>query len=417
MIYDVLSHLCALVGLAAFCYKLPELLRRRGDPALWALEIYFLCSGISFLVDLNWLRDDVSRLFGYPNLTTLLTQAAVVVLTAAQQVVLVHWSHPPERAAALARRRVLAFSAALVVLAVLFFVVEPYRQTASAEGTLLSNMQDRDYAGYLLLYITVCAVGQVGAVRLSYRYAHIARRTWLRAGMWTVTAGASLILLYCAIRYTQIAGTQLGHDMSAWEPAYWLAGSVGALLQVFGWTVPSWGPALSGRLRGYHSYLRLRPLWWALYEAVPAIALEPPPRRPLDLLPPAGLDYRLHRRVIEILDGYHALGPHLPRGAERSSPAGEARLLRSALDARAGAPADPPSSLPAAPSPPAERRGGSGESGGSGGSGDFAQEVAWLSEVARAFARLPATRPAASRTAAGQAASERAAVPRGSDHT
>ncbi|CAL9506128.1 hypothetical protein SUDANB106_03564 [Streptomyces sp. enrichment culture] len=407
MIYDALSHLCALVGLAAFCYKLPELLRRRGDPALWALETYFLCSGLSFLIDLNWLRDDVSRLFGYPNLTTLMTQAAVVVLTAAQQVVLVHWSRPPERAAVLARRRVLAFSAALAVLVVLFFVVEPYRQTASAEGTLLRNMQDPGYAGYLLLYITVCAVGQVGAVRLSYRYARIARRTWLRAGMWTVTAGASLILVYCAIRYTQIAGTQLGHDMSAWEPAYWLAGSVGALLQVFGWTVPSWGPALSGRLRGYRSYLRLRPLWWALYEAVPAIALEPPPGRPLDLLPPADLDYRLHRRVIEILDGYHALGPHLPRGAEQGSPADEARLLRAALDARAGDPAAAPPSLPAAPPPPAERRGDSG---------DFAQEVAWLSEVARAFARLPANLPAASRATAAQAAAQ-AAAPQGNDHS
>ncbi|MCG3044557.1 hypothetical protein L7D48_28905, partial [Streptomyces sp. S1A] len=62
---------------------------------------------------------------------------------------------------------------------------------------------------------------------------------------------------------------------------------------------------------------------------------------------------------------------------------------------------------PAAPLPPAERRGGAG---------DFAQEVAWLSEVARAFARLPAARPAASRAAAGQVTSEQAAAPRGSDH-
>jgi hypothetical protein len=181
--------------------------------------------------------------------------------------------------------------------------------------------------------------------------------------------------------------------MSAWEPAYWLAGSVGALLQVFGWTVPSWGPAVSAWLRGYRSYLRLRPLWWALYEAVPVIALEPPPRRPLDRLPPADLGYRLHRRVIEILDGYHALGPHLPRGAERSSPADEARLLRAALDARAGAPAAPPSSAPTPPPPPADRRGGPG---------DFTEEVAWLSEVARSFARLPAARATAPRATAPQ---------------
>jgi len=391
MIYDVLAHICALAGLAAFCYKLPELLQRRTDPALWALAVYFLCSGLSFLIDLNWLRGHVSGFFSYPNLTTIMTQAAVVVLTAAQQVVLVHWSHPPEEARIRAKRRIRAFSVTLVALVALFFLVEPYRRTPSAEGTLLSNMHDLDYAAYLLFYITICAVGQVGAVRLSFRYARIAHRTWLRVGMWTVTAGASFILLYCATRYTQTIGTQLGFDMSAWEPVYWLAGDVGSLLQVFGWTVPSWGPAVSSWVADYRSYLRLRPLWWALYEAVPMIALEPPPKRWLDRLPPSDLEYRLYRRVIEILDGYHALRPHLthaaaqhghPPGRARRSPADEARFLRAALSARAEDSTAPPPPA-SAPPPPAERGGDHG---------DYADEVAWLTEVARAFARLPSPR-------------------------
>ncbi|WP_344325211.1 MAB_1171c family putative transporter [Streptomyces macrosporus] len=389
MIYDVLAHICALAGLAAFCYRLPELLQRRTDPALWALAVYFLCSGLSFLIDLNWLRDHVSGFFGYPNLTTIMTQAAVVVLTAAQQVVLVHWSHPPEQARLRAKRRVLAFSVALVALVALFFIVEPYRQSPSAEGTLLRNMRDVDYAGYLLFYITICAVGQVGAVRLSYRYARIARRTWLRTGMWTVTAGASFILLYCAIRYTQTIGTQLGFDMSSWEPAYWLAGDIGSLLQLFGWTVPSWGPAVSAWVANYRSYLRLRPLWWALYDAVPAIALEPPPSRALDRLPPSDLEYRLYRRVIEILDGYHALRPHLAHAAARHghppdrarhSPADEARFLKAALRARAEGSAAPPSPAASVPPPFAGHR------------DDFAEEVAWLTEVARSFARISSSR-------------------------
>ncbi|MFV0129417.1 MAB_1171c family putative transporter [Streptomyces sp. HMX112] len=385
-LYDVLAHICTLAGLAAFCYRLPELTQRRTDPALWALAVYFLGSGFSFLIDLNWLRDHISGFFSYPNLTTIMAQSAVVILTAAQQVVLVHWSHPPEQAAIQARRRVVAFSVTLVALIAFFFLVEPYRTPPSAEGTLLSNMRDADYASYLLFYITICAVGQVGTVRLSFRYARMARRTWLRVGMWAVTVGASLILVYCAIRYTQTIGTQLGHDMSAWEPAYWLAGDLGSLSQLFGWTVPSWGPAVALWVGNYRSYLRLRPLWWALYEAVPTIALEPPRGKWLDRLPPYNLEYRLYRRVIEIFDGYLALRPHLSHAAARQggppdrvrrSPDDEARFLRAALEARAEeTAATPPAFEPTPASPLAERR------------DDFAKEVEWLTEVATSFARI-----------------------------
>jgi hypothetical protein len=323
-----------------------------------------------------------------------MTQTAVVVLTAAQQVVLVHWSHPPEEARPRARRRVIGFGLAAAVLIGLFFLVSTPKRESTAETTLLLNMENPRYAVYLCLYIGVCAVGQIEAVRLSLRYAKIVNRSWLRRGMWAVATGASLVLVYCAIRYTEIAGTHLGYDMTSWDPLYWIAGSFGALFQVFGWTVPSWGPRLSGAWRwmvNYRAYQRLRPLWWALYQATPAIALSDPPSRPADLVPRRGLEYRLYRRVIEIRDGQLALRffmdpPAVRREAEaqglsedRTPAACEALLIRSALRARRGA------SAPATDS-------SSGDDSFTFApdlQGDLAREIDWLIEVSREFTRLP----------------------------
>ncbi|WP_461029518.1 MAB_1171c family putative transporter, partial [Streptomyces sparsus] len=343
MIYQVLSWSCALGGLAAFLYKLPAAVRHRTDPALIALCAYFLCSSLSFVVELDQIRTHLNALLHYPNITTLLCQALVVVLTAAQQVVLVHWSHPPPQARLLARRRMLGFGAALLVLAGLFFFVNPPTRQGSAEVTVLLNMENPRYALYFSLYLAVCAVGQVGAVRMSLRYARIAHRPWLRRGMWAVTAGGLLILCYCAVRYVEIAGMRLGFD-NPWSWLYWTTGSVGSLLQVFGWTVPSWGPQLSRAGRwwaDYRAYRRLAPLWWALYRASPGIALAEPPSRLAELLPPRDLEYRLYRRVIEIRDGQLALRPWLDPEAvrreadraglppDRPSTAYEALLLRT----------------------------------------------------------------------------------------
>lgn len=342
-LYDCLSHLCAVAGIAAFLYQLPELARRRNDAAVWALSGYFLASGLSFLIDLNEIRNHIATFLGHPNITTVVTQSAVVVLTGAQQVVLIHWSKPPHEARALAKRCVYFFIGTLMTLVALFFLIDPYRASVSAENSLLLNMGDPGYALYLLFYVTVCAVGQVATLHMAYRHTRVTHRYWLRVGMLAITIGAAFILVYCLIRYTQTIGTQLGYNMRRLEPAYWLAGSAGSLLQLFGWTVPAWGRTVSLWIANYHAYLRLSPLWWAMYRVVPTIALEPPRSPWLDVLLPRGLRFRLYRRVIEILDGYLELRPQLSLAvqqcsapeAESNSPDREARLLHTALQARA----------------------------------------------------------------------------------
>ncbi|UQX03828.1 MAB_1171c family putative transporter [Streptomyces sp. RerS4] len=393
MIYTILAWVCAGVGLAAFAYRLPDLLRRRHDIALWALCTYFLCSGISFLVDLDLLRLHISAFFGLPNITSLITQVAVVVLTAAQQVVLVYWSAPPDRAPRMARRRVAFFGAALGVLIVASFVVGPVARSETATSTILLSIQHRGYALYMTFYLLICAIGQFETVRLSLRFTAMANRQWLKVGMRTVTVGATLILVYCVTRGIQIAGTRLDYDAAALDPIQWTCGSVGALLQIVGWTIPSWGIHITrarGWLRSYRSYRRLRPLWWALYQASPDIALDPPRSWARDLIPPRDPHYSLYRRVIEIRDGqlmlrtslsladFTRVARSLDLPEDPTSPLGEALQVRAVLgrppeERVARAEQADTSDIPERP--PYE---------------DFRDEVDWLTEVASSFDALGA---------------------------
>ncbi|MER6213491.1 MAB_1171c family putative transporter [Streptomyces sp. NPDC001674] len=393
MIYAILAWVCAFVGLAAFAYRLPDLLRRRHDVALWALCTYFLCSGISFLVDLDALRLHISAFFGLPNITSLITQAAVVVLTAAQQVVLVYWSSPPAEARRMARRRVLGFGAALAVLVVSSFAVGPVAHSETATSTILLSIQHGGYAVYMSFYLLICAVGQFETVRLSLRFTTMANRQWLKVGMRTVTVGASMILVYCVTRGVQIAGTRLDFDGSALDPVQWTAGSVGALLQIAGWTIPSWGIRITrarGWIRSYRSWRRLRPLWWALYQASPDIALDPPRSWLRDLVPPRDPHYRLYRRVIEIRDGqlilrtslsledFSRVARSLELPEDPTSPLGEALQLRAVLSRPTEERAERADASEIPARPPYE---------------DFRDEVEWLSQVASSFQQLGQGRP------------------------
>ncbi|GAA0313756.1 hypothetical protein GCM10010302_61060 [Streptomyces polychromogenes] len=393
MIYAILAWVCAFVGLAAFAYRLPDLLRRRHDVALWALCTYFLCSGISFLVDLDLLRLHISAFFGLPNITSLITQAAVVVLTAAQQVVLVYWSSPPAEARRMARDRVLVFGGALAVLVTSSFAVGPVAHSETATSTILLSIQHGGYALYMSFYLLICAVGQFETVRLSLRFTTMANRQWLKVGMRTVTVGASMILVYCVTRGVQIAGTRLDFDGSDLDPIQWTAGSVGALLQIAGWTIPSWGIRITrarGWTRSYRSYRRLRPLWWALYQASPDIALDPPRSWLRDLVPPRDPHYSLYRRVIEIRDGqlmlrtslsledFSRVARSLDLPEDPTSPLGEALQVRAVLSRPAEERAERADASEIPARPPYE---------------DFRDEVEWLSQVASSFNALSRGRP------------------------
>ncbi|MEU3711089.1 MAB_1171c family putative transporter [Streptomyces catenulae] len=376
---------CAAAALAAFIYNVPVLLRSRRDPAVLALCGFFLSSTVSFLEQLNRVTATATLLPAYQRLAPLVTEIAVVGLTGAQTVFLTYWSHRPDAARPRARRRAAAWVGVAALLVVLNLALGLDGRRLVADRLSTADMRDPGYAAYLYLFFGVCAFGQLETARLSWRYMRIAQRSWLRRGMGAAMLGAVLSLGHCALRCWEITGALTGNAAALPSAPDWLTGDIGTVLKVFGWTVPAWGPSLGRAARWcakYRSYLRLWPLWRALYRAVPDIVLDPPPLRHLGhLLPPRDLDYRLYRCVIEIRDGQRALLPYVPPDLGRHlgtllpGPDAEACALAVALqEKRAGRVPGPSAAGPGAE--------GSGRSAG------LQDDIAWLVRVADAFVRL-----------------------------
>lgn len=322
MIYAVLEWTCTIVALVAFIYRWITMSRRDRDLAQVALAVYFLCSFLSFFVGLDAIWPYFAAFFHTPNITIILSHAAVIVLTAAQQVVLICWAYPPETARPVAARRAAAFGLVLVVMVAIFFAVLPTNRHGTSATSSLLNMTNKYFAAYLILFTVATAVGQVITLRMCWAYSKVNDSKWLRRSMLTVAAGALLILVYSVMRLAEVVGTNVGVDMTPWNPIEWLAGDVGSLLELLGLTAPGWGPVLSASRRwtvNYLRYQRLRPLWVALHRATPEIALESPRSRLADLVLVRRLDHLLYRRVIEILDGRRSLRPYLEPDASQPS--------------------------------------------------------------------------------------------------
>jgi hypothetical protein len=352
MIYEYLEWTCTLVGLIAFLHRMIYAFPNKTDPAAIALSIYFLSSFLSFAVGLDAITPYFA-VFDFRNITIILSHASVIILTVAQQVVLMYWAHPPDLARRQARKRIIAYSIALALLITIFLLILPEQRQGTSETSSLLNLHNPHYALYLVLFVTATAIGQMVALRGSLQYAKVAHSRWLRCSMWTVTVGAMLILVYSTMRLTQIVGVQMGVNMAPWNPAQWISGDIGSLLELLGLTAPGWGPWLSTRhrwIRNIHYFHRLRPLWAALYEAAPEIALHAPRSRIADLMILWDIDYRLYRRLIEIFDGELVLRPHFDpavaeaavRRAHQSGSTGdrlratvEAIQLHAALHAKA----------------------------------------------------------------------------------
>ncbi|MFI8192212.1 MAB_1171c family putative transporter [Streptomyces sp. NPDC085946] len=353
MLYELFSWTCAVVTLAALLYRLPALLSNPRNLAAAALCAYFLFNSIAYFVDLDVFRGYITALLGFPNATTIVVQVSVVILTAAQQVTVINLTLPPLEAKRATRWLTVGFGLATVVLVLLFIAVQPHKE-ASAQEAVYLNLQDTDYALYFTYYLAICAAGRFQTVVFAFRYARTISEFWLRLGMWLVASGSALILVYCGIRYWQIVALHATGVSGPWKFLFWLIADSGTLMQIAGWTIPLWGPKLGaiGRwFKNYRSYLRLAPLWQAVYRAAPGIALENPPSRRLAWIPPRPLDYHLYRRVIEIRDAELMLRQLAdPIALHRLDQAQglpheavcEAAVLRSALRADLGAvqPAD-----------------------------------------------------------------------------
>ena len=220
-----------------------------------------------------------------------------------------------------------------------------------------------------------------------------------RVGLRLVSVGAYFGVGYTAIKITNMAVrsvTTLTPGLA--DAIIVVCFTTSFLLMIIGVTIPSWGPLIGlDHLADWASALRaqrqLAPLWAALHQADPSMALLPEPHglfAPLFMARQARL--RLVRRVVEIRDGYRSLRPYADdhtehvarRHAEEAgltedelAVAVEAAVVAVAVrDRERGRESSPPAnasgvlvqeSMPSTP----------------------AAEVAWLTQVARAYRSSP----------------------------
>lgn len=389
---DVVFPLCGVACWVAFAYKLLPLLGprrrrppRRQDPALFSVLAVFAFKGAAFVLATPGIAAATDRGLGVPNLAALgIHVLGGVGFSAAVLTTLTFWAHPPHRAWPTVRGLVAVAGATALLLIVLWAAAGV--RTRSAHY-LAENSQHLLVSLYLLCYVGVLLLGLVAIARLCWRQSTQAERRWTRRGLRVTGSGAVIYMGSFLNRLSAVVVAPFGIDPLQWELVVPVCTGTGMLLIVTGLTMPGWGPrasALRGWLASYRAHAQLRPLWTALYRAMPEIALHAPSRSM------RALHYRLYRRVIEIRDARLQLRAYMDSdvAAEATRDGHRKGLVGQELEAHVEACQFKAALRRKVADAPGDEHSGC-EDPQPGGGDDISSELAWLRRVARAYARAP----------------------------
>lgn len=385
---SVVFALCMAVCGTAFVYKLRDLRSSGYDPALCALLAAFAFKCIAFLIAIPAVCAEIDRRLEIPNISALVGIHIFggVIFGGCVLATLLFWHEPPPRA--WPRVCGLTIVAGLVsMVMILLWAADGVKDRAT--HYLVQNGSRGLLASiYLLVYVTALLVTLGLIVYLCWGYAKKAEIMWLQRGLRTTILGALIYAVSPLDRLSVLIVKPLGIDPLKWEILVPFCTGTGVLLIVSGLTMPSWGPCLSAMLdwvKDYRTHRKLYPLWCALRQAIPEIALHPASSSRV-----RNLRYHVYRQIVEIRDARLTLRPHMDShvavlAAQRGTEVGldgdelaavvEAAQLKVALRSRIDDCAPGLSS----PVDESEVRGGD----------DISSEVAWLLQVARAYTRSP----------------------------
>jgi hypothetical protein len=378
-------------GMVAFgLYRLGRV--RWRDRGRWALTGAFFFSAVGQLVEVSAVAARVNELSGVPNLYRLVAYLCALCIGLCEAILVTHWTSPESPASRLRRR--FAFSAACVVGYLVTFSIgndptDPQRFT-------VDNVHSPAVAVFLLIYVAVqiSYLGDVAVV--AWRFSRVAQRPWMRVGLRIAGTGGAIGVVEALTKASYVVAGLAGAHPRGEETVDSVIVMVASLFLLSGWATPALEPrvaAVRNWLVRYRGNRALYPLWRALFDAMPAIALDPPAGDWAAVWSPRDIKLRTLRRVIEIRDGRLNLAPYMdPRVDDAAYRMGrqaglsgmeldavvEAARIRAALAAlRAGGATAPATELP----PIA-------------GFSEIASEIAWLSMVARAFTGSPIARAA-----------------------
>ncbi|WP_030226864.1 MAB_1171c family putative transporter [Actinoalloteichus caeruleus] len=397
-----------LVSLAA-AFRAVRNLRRGpgGNPGRWALVGVLGSLGFAFLVLAPATQAVLAGI--YPNIGRLLSNLGTLAAAFSAVMLLLYLAHPPEEARRRAPRRFLVFAVAELALLVLFLAAD-IPESRGLFGEYYSTHPT--LAGYVLVYSAYLGAVLVDLAWLGLRYSNATGGS-LRIGLRVLAVGCVLGLSYVAEKLysttrAALEGPETGSESYCVTPFdnFGCAMSVGmpaasVLVMTVGLLLPAVAPIINRLVRApgeWRAYRELRPLWAALYEAVPEIALTSPDAVKGDY-GRRDVGMRLYRRVIEIRDGVLALRPYRdPSVAEQVGGAGraagltgedlaatvEAAVISAAIaGARSGRPVDPGGGDSASPDPGPETALPP----------DLASETAFLRRVSVAFVSSALVRP------------------------
>jgi hypothetical protein len=330
----VIYPVCAVVSWVATLLR-ARLLRQGWDPGVVTMCVCLALSGVVFTVSTPAVAAGLDRALGVPNLGAFCMHVSAVTLSFAVQVQVINWAYGPAEARARIRTRLFVLAGVVAVMAALF--ASTWQPTREAQYLLsASEHGGTRFTIYLLFYLAAVGAGYGMAAWMSWRYARVCAKPWLRRGLRVSAVGFALVLGYVGTRVATLVGARLGVDPTAWEFLVPLFVGLSLPITLVGLLMPAWGPRLeaSGAAwRRWRDLRRLEPLWRAFYDAVPGIALDPPGSR--RRLVPRDVGLRLLRRVIEISDGRLSVAPYVPDGVAAAARArGEmAGLAGEELDA------------------------------------------------------------------------------------
>ncbi len=315
---------------AAVAYRLPALYHDRRNSAARAywLTMASLGAGLTLLLDPVYLA--VDRASGIPNLATLLKHSFALIAAWMVQTFFLHVNYSGDAGRRI-HRRGWALAAALALMAVLFRLAPVDQETLDFTGRYAQAPFIREY---WLVFLAYLGFALVNLTYLPWRYAGLSDKVSLRIGFRLWAAGGALGLVYVVHKATYIALRALGVSYPAEVRRVSDALVAGAVAFIIvGSTMPAWGPRvglprLCRWLDDYRAHWRLYPLWRALYDCNPDIALLPASSALANALTVRQVGFRLYRRVVEIRDGLLALREYLdPQVAKAASQRGRAAGL------------------------------------------------------------------------------------------
>jgi hypothetical protein len=383
-VYDIGYLVGSLTSWAMVAFGLFRLRQVRWrDRGRWALTGAFFFSAVGQLVEVSAVADRLDGLSGMPNLYRLVAYLCAAFIGVSEVLLVTHWTSP-EHATRKLRRR-LVFSAACVAGYLVVFSIG--NDPADPRRFTVDNVRSPAVATFLLIYVAV-QISYLGDVAIvAWRFSRVAQRTWMRTGLRIAAIGGAIGVVEALSKASYVALGLAGAHPRGEETVDSVIVMVASVFLLSGWATPALEPRLGAArnwLIRYRGHRALYPLWQALFDAMPAIALEPPVNRWAAVWSPRDVKLRTLRRVIEVRDGRLNLAPYVDPGvadtARRMGTAAglsgvhldavvEAARIRAALAAlRREETVAPAADVPAIA-----------------GFNELASEIGWLSRVARAF--------------------------------